>query len=307
MNSEFSKIAVLAGGPSCERAVSLISGKAVYDSLTHQGFSVLFVDAVGDFMKILKEEGVDLAFIALHGTFGEDGAVQRLLEEEGILYTGPGVAMSERAFDKSKAQALFEQNGVRVPRFFVLRDLASAAPVPPCGLPCFVKPALAGSSVGVSFVKKAEDYRPALEKAFQVSDTVLVDAYVKGRELTVGILGDKALPIVEVVPKRDFYDYEAKYGEAGTEYIFPARLTAEAASDVSEMALRAYQALGGEVMSRVDLILSEKGEPYVLEINTIPGLTPKSLLPKAAKAFGLNFDQLCARIMDLSMLVRTRG
>jgi D-alanine-D-alanine ligase len=306
MSSEFSKIAVLAGGPSCEREISLISGKAVYDSLQQQGFTVLWVDAVGDFMRTLKEESVDLAFIALHGAFGEDGSVQKLLEKEGIAYTGPGVAMSERAFDKSKAQILFDQKGVRVPKFTILRSLPSPTAAPVCGLPCFVKPAQAGSSVGVSFVKQADEYYPALKKAFEYSDVVIVDEYVRGRELTVGILGDKALPIVEVVPKREFYDYEAKYGESGTEYIFPAKLTTQEAGLVSDMAIRAYQALGGEVMSRVDLILSQKGEPFVLEINTIPGLTPKSLLPKAAKACGLNFDQLCARIIDLSIAVRER-
>lgn len=293
-------MAVLCGGTSCEREVSLVSGKAVYDALSGLGYPVLLVDAAGDFLPKLKSENVTFAFIALHGTFGEDGTVQRLLEAEGIAYTGPGPEASERAFDKERAQKTLAAAGVRVPEFAVLKK-GERASVPPFALPVVVKPAKAGSSVGVTIVREKGEYGPALEEAFRHSDAVLVDRYTAGRELTVGVLGEEPLPVVEVIPDRPFYDYEAKYRDAQTRYEFPARLTEEERRLVVDEAMKAYRALGGEVMARVDLILGKDGLPYVLEANTIPGLTPKSLLPKAARAAGIHFPELCVKIMSLSM------
>ncbi len=295
------KIAVLAGGPSCEREISLISGQAVYDALSALGYPVVMIDPMGDFMDTLKKENVSLVFIALHGTFGEDGTIQRLLEKEGISYTGPGPQASEIAFNKEAAQRLFHRHGILVPPLFVLTSKEDISKQPPFGFPLVVKPAKAGSSVGVSILRNPEGYAQACENAFQYSDVVLVEKYIRGRELTVGILGQEALPVVEVIADREFYDFQAKYKDSGTRYEFPARLTEAERHSVVETALSAYHALESEVMSRVDIILSEEdGQPYVLEVNTIPGLTPKSLLPKAASAAGVSFSELCVKIMGLS-------
>ncbi len=295
------KVAVLAGGTSCEREVSLISGKAVYDALSELGYPVFLLDPVGDFIQRLHEENVTFVFIALHGTFGEDGTVQRLLEKEGIAYTGPGPEASELAFDKEAAQKIFEKEGVRIPPFTILRSEADISQKLPFEFPVVVKPTKAGSSVGVTIVREPSSYLKACKEAFKYSDAVLVDRYIAGRELTVGFLGEEALPVVEVIAKREFYDYEAKYKDTETRYEFPAKLTEAERRIVAEEAFKAYRALGAEVMSRVDLILGKDGLPYVLEINTIPGLTPKSLLPKAARAAGIHFPELCVKIMALSM------
>lgn len=295
------KLAVLAGGTSCEREISLISGKAVYDALSELGYPVIFVDARGDFAGRLRQENVTFAFIALHGTFGEDGQVQRLLEGEGIAYTGPSPEASERAFDKAFAQEQFQKEGVRVPPFFILRSSSEIPKELPFKVPVVVKPARSGSSVGITLVKERARLEEAVREAFRYSDAVLVDRYIPGRELTVGILGDEPLPVVEVIPHREFYDFEAKYRDAETRYEFPAKLTETQRSAVVEEAVKAYRALGLEVLSRVDLILDAEGLPHVLEINTVPGLTPKSLLPKAARAAGIHFPELCVKIMTLSM------
>ena len=295
------KIAVLAGGPSCEREISLLSGGAVLDALVSKGHSAQLLDPLGDFIPELRALGASFVFIALHGLFGEDGTVQRLLEKEGIPYTGSGPAASEIAFDKARAQSLFRRRGIRAPDFQIFKR-NERAPAERLAVPCVVKPAMAGSSVGISLVFEESHAQQALDEAFRYSDTVLVERYVSGRELTVGILGDEVLPIVEVIPKRTFYDYEAKYGDSGTRYEAPARLEEETASEVRQAALEAYRALGCEVFARADVMLSkEDGKPYMLEVNTIPGLTGKSLLPKAAKASGVDFPGLCVRILELSM------
>ncbi len=295
----FGKIAVLAGGPSGEREVSLVSGQAVHDALKEKGYEVLLLDPAGDFIDVLKNENVSIAFNAVHGTFGEDGTLQRMLDEAGIAYTGDGPEVSEMAFDKARAQAVFAREGILVPENQILRDPSEAAKICVDRFPVVVKPSKSGSSVGVTIVQKREDLADAFEEAFRYSDTVLVEEYVQGRELTVGFLGDQALPVVEVIPKDKFYDYRAKYKSSDTRYEFPAKLTPEETLAVQGAAQRAYKALGCEVMGRVDVILSGR-DAYVLEINTIPGLTGKSLLPKAAAASGIEFGDLCVRIMELS-------
>ncbi len=293
------KIAVLAGGPSCERAISLISGKAVFDALSSIGWPVVMIDAVDDFIAQVKRERISKVFLTLHGTFGEDGTVQRLLEEEGIVYTGDGAGPSELAFDKARAQGLFRHAGIQVPEYLILEKPTSAV-LKKVSWPCVVKPSQCGSSVGVSIIFEQKDFERACESAFQYSDAILVEEYIQGRELTVGILGDQILPVVEVIPSRKFYDYEAKYQDAGTRYEFPAKLTPSQAQKVSQTAWQAYRTLGCQVMARVDIILNDQEEPYVLELNTIPGLTGKSLLPKAAEASGIAFADLCVRILELS-------
>ena len=301
---ENERIAVLAGGTSCEREISLISGKNVFEALIAKGLNVLRVDAVGDFMTKLKEEKITLAFIALHGTFGEDGTVQRLLEKEGISYTGPGPRASELAFDKAKTQALLKQEGISVPEFTVLTGISQAKNKVPFGFPLVVKPAKAGSSVGVTILAQNEGYEEACREAFKYSDTVVVERFIAGRELTLSVLGEKPLPLVEVIAQRKFYDYEAKYKDSGTRYEVPAQLSASQAEKVTHEAMRAYEVLGCRMMSRVDVILTPEDRPYILEVNTIPGLTSKSLLPKAAAAAGIDFGALCVRILTMTIAER---
>jgi D-alanine-D-alanine ligase len=256
-------------------------------------------DPEGAFISELKSRNVSMVFIALHGGFGEDGTIQRMLETAGINYTGPGPACGEASFDKAKAQALFKKAGVLVPDYCVIKKNSFRPAFQK--FPIVVKPAKAGSSVGISIIHETKDMPKAIEQAFLYSDEILIEEFISGRELTVGILGDEALPVVEIIAQRDFYDFEAKYKDAGTRYEVPAQLTASQSSLVTEMALKAYRAIGGQVMSRVDIILNADNKPYVLEINTIPGLTGKSLLPKAAKAKGLDFGDLCVRILELSL------
>lgn len=300
MNWANERIVVLAGGPSCEREISLISGKAVYEALHGMGLSVFMLDPVGDFLKIMAREKVSMAFIALHGTFGEDGAIQTILENEKIRYTGSGIFASQIAFDKARTQTLLKDKEVSIGRFCVIDNKQDLRPIHSFSRPFVVKPTKAGSSVGVTIVYENCQAEDAILRAFEYSDAVLIEEYIPGRELTVSLLDGKPLPIVEVLPAHKFYDYEAKYMDAGTRYEFPAKLNASETQMINRVALEAYHAIGCEVMSRVDIILSTDGKPYVLEVNTIPGLTNKSLLPKAALCEGIGFEALCMRILELS-------
>lgn len=294
------KIAVLAGGPSSEREVSLKSGRAVHEALSGLGLDSRLVDPLEGFIPALKKMNCTAVFIALHGQFGEDGTVQGMLEEAGLVYTGSGVDASDKAFDKTKAQAIFRTHGLPTAESTVLRHPSDMEKIS-WSVPFVVKPAKAGSSVGISIVQDAQDAHRACREAFKHSDEVLVERYIHGRELTVGVLGDEALPVGEIVVQRPFYDYEAKYGDFGTRYDFPASLEENIAAKLRSLALRAHRALGCEVMSRVDFMLSGSGEPFILEVNSIPGLTDKSLLPKAAMAKGIDFPALCVKILDLSL------
>ncbi len=301
------KIAVLAGGPSCEREISLISGKAVYDAFCSKEIPAVLIDPVEDtFIEKLKREKCSIAFLALHGTFGEDGTVQRILEEHGIFYTGAGEEASERAFDKWKTQTILKEAGIRVPSFHLIRKGEPLRIPQFISEPFVVKPTKSGSSVGVSVLSRAEDFENAAREAFRYSDAILVEAYIRGREITVGILGDEALPAVEVIAARSFYDYEAKYKDTSTRYACPAGLSSAIARELARIALATFRAVGCEVMARVDFILGSDGHPYVLELNTIPGMTDKSLLPKAANAHGIDFAGLCVRIIELSRECRNR-
>lgn len=295
---------VLAGGPSSEREVSLVSGAAVRDALVRKGFETVMIDPLEGWLPAVKAFRPDIVFIALHGRFGEDGQVQRLLEAEGLAYTGSGPAASENAFDKVRAQGLFAKAGLTVPAYRVVRSVAEVRAAAVGELPVVVKPSRSGSSVGISIVRRAEDLPAAVEAALAHSDEALIEAFIAGREMTVGILGREALPVVEVIPLKTFYDYEAKYGNAGTRYEFPAKIDAATAQRLGAAALRAFNALGCEVMGRADFLLRPDGAIYLLEMNTIPGLTGKSLLPKAAQASGVSFDELCVKIITLSLSLR---
>ncbi len=298
------KVVVLAGGMSCEKEISLISGQAVLDALLSKNIPTVLIDPAADFTARLKKESPTIVFLALHGTFGEDGSVQKILEDQGMVYTGSGIETSRNAFDKSKAQKIFQNAGIKVPEFAVILKKEISVLPKNLSFPVVVKPASAGSSVGISIVFDRSNFLPAVKEAFRYSDTVLVDRYISGRELTVGFLGNAPLPIVEVIPQRKFYDYQAKYKDGGTRYEFPAKLTPQETKKVADLATSAVKVAGCEVMARVDLILADDGQPYVLEVNTIPGLTGKSLLPKAASAAGIDFSTLCVRILDLSLEAR---
>ncbi len=350
------RIAVLMGGPSPERDVSLGTGRQIVDALNPQKYNVLPVEITKegqwlprpDLLELpasaqtrkranatgtergpggrgsmvpdprpltpdtlhLEREQVDVAFIAMHGPFGEDGAMQGLLELLGIPYTGSGVLASALAMDKLRSRQIFEWHGIPVPAYRsvttdtwrdrghvhqqVARDL---------GYPCVVKPNALGSSIGVSLVREGAGLDPAVEAAFKYGPVILIEEYVSGTELACGIVDDPAtgephpLPLIEIIPHADFYTYDAKYAAGGSEHVIPARIPADVAGRAQALAVRAYQALGCEGMSRVDMI-ARGADIVVLEVNTIPGMTPTSLLPDAAKAAGISFAELLDRIVE---------
>lgn len=289
------KVAVLLGGPGSEREVSLRSGAAVARALRSLGARVEEVD-VRDASFTLPSD-VDLAYNMIHGTFGEDGQIQEILEKRGIPYTGEGVTGSRVAFDKILSKTKFDEHGVPTGRWHVI----SSGESPHFEVPFVVKAPCQGSSVGVHIIKDPASLPAALEDCFRFGDTVIVEEFFPGRELTVGILGDVALPIIEIVPREGFYDYQHKYTKGASEYFVPAAIGEEATRAVQDAALAAKRALELEIYSRVDVILASDGRLNVLEINTIPGMTETSLLPKAAAAAGLDFPTLCERIAALSL------
>ncbi|MGH8047186.1 MAG: D-alanine--D-alanine ligase [Chthoniobacterales bacterium] len=293
--SELEQIAVLMGGPGAERAVSLNSGGAVAKALRSLGMNVIEIDVSDPHFEI--PEGTDLAFNIIHGTFGEDGQIQSILDARGIPYTGEGEVGSRLAFDKIASKHRFVAAGVPTPKW----EIVQKGSAPTLTLPFVVKPPREGSSVGVHIVHDTVALDAALEDCFERDHEVLVEEFVQGSELTVGIVGDEAFPIVEIVPKVDFYSYENKYTKGASDYYCPARLDAETTRRVQEAALAAHRSLGLEVYSRVDVLLDNAGNPHVLEVNTIPGMTETSLLPKGAAAVGINFAQLCERIARLSL------
>jgi D-alanine-D-alanine ligase len=299
-------IAVLMGGPGSERPVSLASGAGVAQALRGLGARVSEVDVDGP--GFLLPEGVDLAFNVVHGTFGEDGQLQRDLEARGVAYTGEGVAGSELAIDKIASKRRFVERGVPTAPFEVLQGLEE----PSLPLPFVLKAPREGSSVGVFIVRDPGDVAAKLREVRGYCREVLVEQFVSGRELTVGILGEEALPIVEICPKKDFYNFENKYPflnpkAAGADHLCPAPLSAAEAKHVQEVAIAAHRALGLEVYSRVDVLLSPLLGPVVLEINTIPGMTSASLLPEAAAAAGISYAQLCERVVALSLERQVRS
>ncbi len=293
-------VAVLMGGPSAEREVSLRSGAAVVRALGQMGTPVTTVDVSGPDFAL--PAGTDVVFVALHGTFGEDGTVQRILEERGVPYTFSGPEASGLAFDKVRAKRQFVADGVLTPRYEVVeRSQQDFTRVERLKLPLVVKPCRQGSSVGVTIVRKMSDVPPAVATAGQYDERVLVEQFISGRELTVAVLEDQTLPAIEVRPKHGFFSYEAKYTAGQTDYRVPAVLEDELLKRAQTAARRAHHCLGCRDMSRVDLMLAESGKVHVLEVNTVPGFTETSLVPKAAKAAGIEFPQLCARLVNLAL------
>lgn len=301
-------IGVIMGGCSSEREVSLRSGAAVVKALTEAGCRVKALDLVTEDREAVKSwlqaESLNAAFIALHGRFGEDGAIQGILDELKIPYNGCGSAASLTAFHKGLAQEKFEAANVHTPKTMTLKgiegiDVAGLVSFLG-GFPLFVKPACEGSSIGVNAAHNEAELLSALQKAREYGTDILVQECIKGRELTVGILGETPLPIVEVRAAKGFYDFQAKYQDHSTQYLVPAVLAPEIVRVVQTEALKAYRALGCEGVGRVDILINDQGRPYVLEINTIPGLTATSLLPKAARAAGMDFQQLCLTLVEMA-------
>ncbi|RII28969.1 MAG: D-alanine--D-alanine ligase [Geobacter sp.] len=293
------KIGVLFGGLSAEREVSLKSGAAVHGALLDLGYNAVTIDVGRDLAKTLDREQIELAFICLHGRYGEDGAVQGLLELMGIPYTGSGVLASALAMNKIFAKQVFAASGLTVASYRVLRrgeepDLTGLG----FGFPLVVKPSQEGSSVGVSIVKKAEELPAALTEAFRYDEEILVEQFIKGREIQVGILDDRAMGAIEIVPKNEFYDFEAKYTDGMAEHICPPVLPPELYRDLLVQGEAAHRALGCSGYSRVDFLVTEGGECYLLEVNTLPGMTALSLLPEIAqKEAGIGFGELVERIV----------
>jgi len=304
------KVAVLKGGRSLERGVSLKSAARVEDALDALGHETLPLDVGSDLVGRLRQERPEVAFIALHGPGGEDGTVQELLEILGIPYTGPGVAACGRCMDKVAAKHELREAGLPTPDWAAFNstafgELGAADALDEIedrlAFPLVVKPAAQGSSLGVEFAADRAKVPAALVAAFSYDDRVLLERYVEGRELAVSVLGSEALPVVEALPRQeDFFNFEARYEIGRTEYVCPAELGSEETAEVQEIALGTYETLACSGFARVDLILGEDG-PTVLEVNAIPGLTDTSLMPMAAEAAGVEFEQLVERIIALAL------
>lgn len=300
------RIGVLMGGLSSERKISLKSGQAVLSALLRNGCDVVPLDIVDKskdkISSFILDAKINVAFIALHGRFGEDGGIQAILEELNIPYTGSGVEASRVAMNKVSTQELLKKNGICVPQFtgvskgpkIDIKQIVRAVGA----FPYVVKPAQEGSSIGVVFVNDEKGLEAALEEAWKYGDQAIVEQCISnGRELTVGILGDKALPVIEIRPKSGYFDFTAKYQKGMTEYIIPAEIPQKVALEIQSTAEAVHRTVGCRDLSRIDFILDKNNKPYVLEINTIPGFTETSLLPKAALKTGVDFDQLCLKLI----------
>ena len=307
-----SRVAVLKGGRSLERNVSLTSGARVQDALERLGHEVVGIDVGHDLVPLLREAAPDAAFVALHGRDGEDGTVQELLEVLGIPYTGSGVSACIRCSDKVLAKHAFRDAGLPTPDFFAwseaaFKSLGAADALPAIedrlAFPLVVKPARQGSALGIKFARTAGDVPAALVAAFSYDEKVLLERYVGGRDLAVSVLDGRALPVVEAVPiDREFYDFDARYEIGRTEFVCPASLSPEATARAQELAVGAYELLGCSGFARVDLMCDRaSGDLQLLEVNPVPGLTETSLLPLAADAAGIPFDAFVERVLELAL------
>ena len=313
------RIGVLMGGTSSERDISMRSGLAIYQNLMELGYDTVLVDVNKDIVNVLKKEKVKVAFVALHGGTGENGAVQGLLEVLGIPYTGSGVLASALAMDKEASKKIFSYHGLPVlPSITVIKEKGAKKvktgetdvtgafrfpdfPLPSFGLPWVVKPVSEGSSIGVEIVKEESSLTPCLEKAFSFGNRIMIEQFVKGKELHIGVLGNRVLGGVEVKSSLEFYNYEAKYTSGLTEYIIPPEVEEEVYENVKGMALKAHLVLGCSGASRVDFMLDGNNSPYILEVNTLPGMTVTSLLPKIAKSNGMSFNDLIEEMIKLAL------
>ena len=295
----FGKVAVLLGGKSAEREVSLKSGGMVLKALRSRGVDAHGFDPAERSLEDLVKQKFQRAFIALHGRFGEDGTVQGILEWLGIPYTGSGVLASALAMDKLRTKRVWAAEGLpTAPHAVLTKDSNFKAVARKLGLPLFVKPASEGSSVGMTKVKRAGDLDEAFATAVNYDPVVLAEKFIDGPELTVAIVGEQALPAIRIETPREFYDYEAKYLANDTRYLIPCGLPKAKEEALQELSLKAFRALGCRGWGRVDLMLDRRGRPYLLEINTAPGMTDHSLVPMAARAVGISYEDLCVKILE---------
>ncbi len=294
------RVAVLMGGVSAERPISLMTGQAVANSIKKElRYPCVSLDVKNkNALRKLLTGMFDVVFIALHGPFGEDGRIQGFLEMAGLPYTGSGVLASALAMDKVAAKQIFEAQGVLTPSWQVFKK--GKAQKLTLALPVVVKPSSQGSAIGVTIVRERQQFARALAKSFRFGPVVLVEKYIPARELTVAQLGEKSLPVIEIKPKTSFYDYTAKYKKGMSVHVLPAPLSTAVAQRVQAAAKKAYQVLGCQGAARVDILLSRSGKVYVLEVNTIPGMTTTSLLPEAAKAMGFSFSQLVKKMLQMA-------
>jgi D-alanine-D-alanine ligase len=303
VSAKFGKVGVLLGGKSAEREVSLKSGSMVLAALKSRGVDAHAFDPKDRSLDALAAERFERVFIALHGRYGEDGTMQGALELLSIPYTGSGVLASALAMDKWRTKLLWQAAGVPTPPYAMLdRETDFRSVAGRLGLPIMVKPANEGSSIGMSKVRRAEDLEEAFAKAVNYDDMVIAEKFIQGTELTGGILGDMALPLIRLETPRDFYDYEAKYLADDTRYLIPCGLAVDKEREVQALGLAAFRALGCRGWGRVDLMLDREGRPWFLEVNTSPGMTDHSLVPMAARHAGIPFDELCVRILAMATL-----
>lgn len=304
------KVGVLMGGPSAEREVSLNTGRAILLALQEKGYDAIGIDLDPPrFVEQLRDAEIEVVFNAIHGKFGEDGALQGALEMLGIPYTGSGILASAVAMDKAISKRLFQAAGIPTPRSRIYSEHEKSPKLATeiqaeFGIPVVVKAAAQGSSIGVVIVDRHENLAPAIDEAFKYSDHIVVEEFISGKELTVAILGGEsteAFPIIEIVPNSGRYDYHSKYTKGATEYIVPARLDDDVTLHIQRVAARVFALLGCQGVARVDVMLDKQNQPYVLEINTIPGMTATSLVPKAAAAAGISFADLCERLLLMAV------
>ena len=309
------KVAVLMGGPSREREISIRSGHAIAAALKERGYKTEEFLQMDGIIDQLKKNGIEIAFLALHGNFGEDGTIQTMLEKAGVAYTGSGPEASKRAFNKKLAKEIFYQSDVSTPKWGLVNEQGKKIEIFSDGVfqeialeqighhlqfPVAIKPVNEGSSIGIARIDCNRDFHHALAQVTDYSQ-LLIEEWIKGRELTVGILGDNALPIIEISTPRSFYDYRAKYMSGDTQYKVLKDMPESTLNKVTDHALRAYQSLGCRDMARIDLIVDAVDRIWILEVNTIPGFTNTSLLPKAAEAIGLSFSSLCEQILKMAL------
>lgn len=302
------KVALLAGGSSGEREISLASGKGALGALEEAGYDVTWIDpSVKDDLKRLMDEPFDVAFLCMHGKMGEDGTLQGFLELLGIPYTCSGVQASAIAMDKAKSKILYSLAGVPTAPSITLKagepyDIDEI--VEKLGLPCVVKPDTEGSALGVEIVQDAAELDAAIKRVFEIDDLLILETFIAGEEITVAVIGNddaRALPIIKIVPRGGFYDFDSKYAPGGSQHICPAPIEESLAEVIHDYAIRAHHALGCRGVSRSDFIIDAEGVPWILETNTIPGMTATSLLPDAARAAGMTFPELCTALIEYAL------
>jgi len=295
------KIGVLAGGDSSEREISLKSGRAVFNALIKDDIDAVFIDVhERSFYEQVKASGIDAAFIVLHGRFGEDGSVQTMLDEMRIPYTGSGPEASKVAMDKVASKEKFISSGIKVPGYKLIRSIEE---ISPAGIeyPCVVKPKCEGSSVGLYIVEAEKDLLSAVKNALRFGQDVIIEDFIPGREVTVGVVQEEALPVIEIRSSGGVYDFDAKYKSKDTEYLVPAVLGRHLYNVVQEEGVKAHKAVGCRGFSRVDMKVTDRGDVFILEVNTIPGMTERSLLPMAARESGLDFSKLCIKMLSMAL------